>query len=105
RTGRRGEVQVVVDVAIQLQRVRDVVADKAEAIVPAQRLDVAQRAGDEVVHADDLVAPGQETLAEMGTDEPRSAGDNRPHAATPLHLARGVWAAGRLAAHAVVKRQ
>ena len=58
RAGRRGEVQDVVDRPVDLERMRDVVADEGEAVVAAQMLDVGRAAGDEVIDADDFVALG-----------------------------------------------
>ena len=50
-----------------------VVEDEVPA--PHQVLDVGQVAGDEVVHADDLVAFGQESLAQVRADEAGATGD------------------------------
>ena len=46
----------------------------------AQMLDVRQRAGDEVVDADDLVAAFEKALAQVRADEARAPGDDRSHA-------------------------
>ncbi len=51
---------------------------KREPRVGEQRLDVAAVARQEVVHADDLVPLGQETLAKVGADETGAPGDDRP---------------------------
>ena len=84
RTGQRGEVQHIIHGAVDLQRMRDVVADELEAVVFPQRLDVLQSAGDEVIHADDFIAALEETFAQMGTDEAGAAGDDRSHVESPL---------------------
>jgi hypothetical protein len=44
--------------------------------VVADVLDVRQRAGVEVVEADDAVAVAQELIAEMRAEEARAPGDN-----------------------------
>ena len=65
RAGRRGEVQHVVDRLVIIDVVRDVMTPELETRVRTQMLDVAERAGDEVVNADYLMAHRQETLAQM----------------------------------------
>jgi hypothetical protein len=56
--------------------VRDVVTDEFESIAPEQSLDVLDLAGLEIVDADDLIAPVEKPLAEMGPQKSGSAGDN-----------------------------
>src|SRR5207248_7074369 len=58
---------------------RDVVVPEREAAAGVQVLDVGRAAGDEVVHADDLVALGQEALAQVRADEPGPPGDDGTH--------------------------
>ncbi len=71
------------------KRVRDIVPDELELRVPEQVGDVLGRAGDEVIDRDDLVALGEEPIAEVRPDEPGSAGDERAHKA-PLPNAADV---------------
>ena len=54
-------------------------AQQLEVRVVEQVLDVLAPAGEEVVQADDVVALGQQPVAEMGADEPGAAGDEDPH--------------------------
>ena len=54
-------------------------------------------AGDEVVHADDLAAPGQERLAQVGADEAGAAGDQDAHQALRSIAAVGSGLDGRRA--------
>src|SRR5207248_1852570 len=49
RTGRRREVQNVVQRPVNLQRVRNVMANEREAVVAAQVFQVGQAAGDQVI--------------------------------------------------------
>ncbi len=79
RAGGRGEVQNVVNRLVDLKRMGNIVADKREARMAAKMFDVAQRARDEVVHADDIVAVFQETLAQMRADETRAACNDCSH--------------------------
>ena len=50
-------------------------ADQLEALVVEQMLDVAPRAGEEIVEADDLRALRQQALAEMRAEKAGAAGD------------------------------
>ena len=77
RARRTGEMEDVVDLAVDLDRLGDIVLDEPETGVLEQACDVSASAGQQIVHADDLVAVAQETLAEMRSDEPRPAGDDR----------------------------
>ena len=60
RRGRAGEVIDLVD--FHEERMRDVVAEKLEALVIEQVLDVAARAGEEIVDAQHVAAFGQQPL-------------------------------------------
>ena len=82
RAGRAGEMQDVVDRPVDLDRLGDVVLDELEPRVVEERRDVAARAGQQVVDADDLVAVVEESLAKMRPDEPRPAGDDRSQRAS-----------------------
>jgi hypothetical protein len=46
-------------------------------VVVADVLDVPERAGDEVVHADDAVAASEQVLAEVRAEEAGTPGDDR----------------------------
>ena len=77
---------------IQLARdedvVGDVVADEGEVFVAAEVGDVFGFAGDEVIHADDLVAFFEEEIAEVGTEESGSAGDEYTHVCSEVGYRR-----------------
>ena len=53
----------------------DVMLDEEEVLVP-QMADVPERSGIEIVDADDSMTARDEVIAEVGAEEPRSAGDN-----------------------------
>ena len=57
------------------QREGDVVAQELEVGVGEQVRDVVLGAGEEVVHADDVVPVGEQALAEVGAEEAGAAGD------------------------------
>ena len=75
--GRAREMQHVVDRPVDLDRLGDIVLDELERRVGRQVRDVAATAGQQVVHADDLVAVAEEPLAKMRPDESRATGDDR----------------------------
>jgi len=73
---RRGRAREVVDlVDLEIQRKRHVVADHLEVRVRVERGEVVARAREEVVDADDVVAPLEQALAQVGAEEPGAAGD------------------------------
>src|SRR2546430_14555290 len=76
RACERGEVVDEIDGPVDLDRVDDVVIEEDE-IVVAQMLQIFERAGLEVVHADDAEALLEQVLAEMRAEEPGPAGDDR----------------------------
>ncbi len=65
RTGWTGEMQHVVDRAVDLDRLGDIVLEESKRRVVDQVRDVAAIAGQEVVHADDFIAVTQESLAKV----------------------------------------
>src|SRR4029077_12998817 len=73
-----------IDRSIEVERLGYVVVDHLETAPPLEVLDVAGDAGNQVVDADDVVAIGQQTLAEVRSEESRPARDDRP----PCHPAR-----------------
>src|SRR5204863_2847408 len=77
--GTRGrcEVQYVIERAVDVDVVGDVVFDEAEAVAAEEVLDVFRIAGDEVVHADDFVSAIEKELAEVRAEEAGAAGDER----------------------------
>ena len=60
------------------ERVGDVVAQKLKLLVTEEVLDVAPRASEEVVDAEDLAAALKETLCEVRPEEAGAAGDEDP---------------------------
>ena len=70
-----GQVEDVVDRAVDMDRVDDVVVQKRK-LVTLDVGDVLQRAGVEVVDADHPVPLGQQVVAEMRPEEPGSARDD-----------------------------
>ncbi len=73
RRGRRGEVVDEVDRLIDEVGLDDVQVQVDE-IRRADVLDVGQRAGLEVVYADDTVAPPEKLVAQMRAQKPGAAG-------------------------------
>ncbi len=63
--GRRGAGEVVDLINFKKQRVCDIVADQLEIVFVEQMIDVGLLAGEEVIHADDIVAGVDEPVAEM----------------------------------------
>jgi hypothetical protein len=74
--GRRGEMEDVIDGAGEVDELGDVVVDEVEVLVAGEMGDVVGIAGDEVVHGDDAMALGEESVDEMGAEEAGAAGDN-----------------------------
>ena len=75
RRGGRGEVVDEVDGLVDEVRLDDVHADVHEQVGVADVLDVGQRAGLEVVHADHAVAAREQLVAQMRSEETGAAGD------------------------------
>src|SRR6476660_6447861 len=73
-------MQDIVDRAVDLKRLRHIMFDQREICLTPQRFDVCRGAGDEVIDANDFVAPAEETLAQVRTDESCPAGDECAHA-------------------------
>ena len=73
---RRGRREVVDEVDVLLDEVRvDDVEVEVDELGPADVLDVVERAGLEVVDADDAVPALEQRIAQMGTEEAGAAGD------------------------------
>jgi hypothetical protein len=72
-------MQHVVDQPVHVEWFGNVVDDHPELGIVEQVPDVVRPPGDEVVHAQDGMPLGQEPLAQVRTDEPGPAGDERPH--------------------------
>ena len=64
-----------VDGLVDLDRLDDVVVQEREGFV-ADVLDIGERAGLEVVHAENAIALREQVIAEMGAEKPGSAGDD-----------------------------
>jgi hypothetical protein len=64
-----------VDRLLELEMLGQVVVSEHQ-LRRADVLDVLQAAGVEIVDADDPVALPEQVVAEMGSDEPRPAGDD-----------------------------
>src|SRR5678816_2553298 len=73
RACRAGEIEDLVDLDIQGER--NVVPDQLEALVAQQVLDVAARAGEEVVNADELPTLLEQPFAEVRAEESGATGD------------------------------
>src|SRR5439155_22786079 len=85
RAGRAGEVKDEVDRLLDEPGLREVVVDEDEVGAVLDVLDVLQRAGVEVVDADDAVPLAQEVVAEVRAQESRSTRyDGASHAASYL---------------------
>lgn len=67
-----------IDRTIDVKRLADVVLERREVGVAEKLGDVARRAADEIVDAEDLPAVGEQSLAEVGAEEARAPGDDRP---------------------------
>ena len=60
--------------------------DQFEVLVLKQMLDIAARASEEIVDADDDRSAGQQALAEMGAEKPSTAGNDHPF--FEMHISR-----------------
>ncbi len=67
--GQRRQVPDVIEAAGDVERSRDVAFDEAEVRVLLEMRQIAARAGDQIVQADDAVAFRQQAVAQMRTDE------------------------------------
>jgi hypothetical protein len=87
RGGRAGKIVDVVH--LDLDGLRDVVADHLEIRMRQQVADAVARPGEEAVQADHCLALGKQPLAEVGAEETGAAGDQDAiartlHAMAPL---------------------
>ena len=57
--------------------------DELEPRMARKMFDIARRAGEEIVDADDFVALGEEAIDQVRADESRSSGHKDPLAADP----------------------
>ena len=89
--GRGGAGQIVDLVHFHIQRKGHVMPEKLKARVPPQRLHIAARAGEKVVHAKHFMPFGQQPFAQMRTDKAGTACNKNPfsqvHDAVSLRLA------------------
>ena len=80
-----------VHVVGEVDEIRDVVLDEAEAFVAREMREVGDVARDEIVYADDAVALGEKAVGEMRAEESGGTGDD------------GNGTAGRACEHAPMK--
>jgi hypothetical protein len=78
--GGGGEVEDRVERPFHRDELRHVVPDEPEPFLSLEVRDVAQVPGHEVVHGEDLVALGQEPVAEVAPQEAGSSGHQDSHA-------------------------
>ena len=72
--GRRRAGEVVDLIGFEIQRMHDVVPNDLEVRIVHQMSDVGLPPGEEVVDADDVVAPLEQSLTQMAAEKPGSAG-------------------------------
>ena len=82
RRGRAGQIVDLVD--LDIERKRHVVADQLEAMVIERCVDIAPRAGEIVVDADDAGALFQQPLAQVRAEKSGAAGYQ--HAGFKMHV-------------------
>jgi len=71
--GWTGEMVDLIDVVNEVDGVGDVEVVIAELLIGVEVFDIGVAAGDEVIDGDDLMAINEEPVAQMLTDESRSA--------------------------------
>jgi hypothetical protein len=72
-------MQNVVDFAFDFQRIGDVVSDERESGIVAELVEVRERAGDEIIDADNFVAFFEKSFAKVGTNETTATGNQSTH--------------------------
>ena len=77
RRCRAGEIVNAID--LELEMVDDIMTYQFEARIPDQMLDVDLSSGEKIIQADDFVALLNQTVAEMGTEESGTAGNQDTH--------------------------
>lgn len=60
-------MQDVIELARHENKLAHIGVMKLEVLFPKQVFNILERPGDEIIHGDDMVAFGQEPVAEMGT--------------------------------------
>lgn len=73
--GRRRASQIEDALGFYVQRMHDIVTDQFEAWIPDQMPDVLFGTGEEIVHADDVIAAFDKSVAKMTAQKSGSAGD------------------------------
>src|SRR6056297_2593187 len=68
-------MQNVVEATLHVYKLRDIVFDEAESGMTEQMVDVGEIAGNEIVHAEDLVALLEKPVAKMASEKSGSAGN------------------------------
>ncbi len=76
RAGGGGEVPNILHRLVEEQELGDILLDELELPVAGEVGDVFDRAGNEIVDADDAVAAGEQQIDQMRTEKARRAGDN-----------------------------
>ena len=82
RGSRAGEIVDLID--LDVERERHIVAHEVEVLVLDEMLDVAPRAGEEIIDAQHIGAFPQQPLAKMRAEEARASGDQ--HARFKMHV-------------------
>ena len=72
---RRSKVEDVVQLSLDVNELADIVVVELKTVESRQMLDVAQITGDKVVHPKDMVPLGDETVAEVRSQEACGPGD------------------------------
>jgi hypothetical protein len=77
--GGRWAREVVNPIYLELERVDDIVTHELEAGITDEMLDIRLTTGEEIIETDDFVSLLDKTVAEMGTKESGSAGNQDAH--------------------------
>ncbi len=72
-------MQHCIDFPWNVNVIRNIVLVKTEIVISYQVSDVILAAGDEVVHADDLMSLGQQAVTQVGAQETCGSGDQNSH--------------------------
>src|SRR5690606_15409057 len=75
RAGRGGKMQDIVHPARNMDKGGHIMVIELETLEVEQVFDVPQVPGDQIVHPDDMVPFGNETIAEMGSQKACCSGD------------------------------
>ena len=67
----------VVDLLMEKQKLRDILLDELEILVPAEVGDIIYGASDEIIDANDSMSLGEKVISEVRSEEPCGSGNNR----------------------------